>query len=343
MKMKSIYQNFKKVKISWIVAISFILITIYMAPSFTLQELLTNGLLYSVIALPFLLALLPFAFIASFYFLWKGKKVLKVLLWFISCLIAFGIMIIPFFRPMFNKHTLAVGFWFLALSVSLVGTLLIFDSKDSFRKGYSKVLLIAILLCIPTMLKQTLPYLYSPPVLTKKSIKTYNEALSFLYERNNLTTFKINMRDWIPQEVRKVMTDADLIQSMTIRDKLIKVACYQFEKNDSLVLFYKHGNRVFPPGTGVVYSINGNNPNDVNEPHINKIKPFEHLTGNWYLSQNMTFVGPRIDNLTKTPKAFIDRSKIIEGVSTEELHRFDNWQNQKDLNNTSKLVNERNP
>jgi hypothetical protein len=224
------------------------------------------------------------------------------------------------------------GFTFLALPVFLIGTLLIFDSKDAFRKGYSFFLLIAILLCTPTMLKHTLPYLYSPPVLTEKSVKAYNEALSFLLERNQLITFRINMRDWIPLDVRKVMSEDDLKQAIKIRDKLINAACYQFEKKDGVALFYKHGNRIFPPGLGVVYSLSGNNPNGIDNGYINKDKPFEHLTGNWYISRNMTFVGPRIDIRITTPRALIDRSKVIDNVPSQELHRFDDWQKQKDPN-----------
>jgi len=329
----SMFENKRKI-IFWLITICCLLALFYISNffviGFVMQELLTNGLLFRAVILLSWLALLPFAFITSIYFLFKGRGALRVLLWLVLCLIIFGTIIIPFFNIEFFRKV-PDDFLFLAFPVSLIGTLLIFDSKDAFRKGYSIFLLIAMLLCIPTILKDTLPYLYSPPVLTKKSVKAYNEALLFLQERDYLTTFRINMRDWILPDVEKVMTKDDLEQARKIRDKLIKVAYYQFEKIDNLVLFYKHGNRILPPGPGVVYSLTGSNPNAIDNKQVDELKPFENLTGNWYISHNMTFVGPRIDIRTSTPKALFDRSKTFDGIPSEELHRFDNWQGQKKL------------
>jgi hypothetical protein len=149
----------------------------------------------------------------------------------------------------------------------------------------------------------------------------YNEALAFLFERGQLKNFTMAVRNGISPE--EALTKADLVLCRKILLQLLDVESGQTERNKDLVLFYKYGNRIFPPGPGLAYSMSGGNPNNINIKQVNELKPFEHLTGNWYISHNMTFVGPWIDILIKMPKALIDRSKIINGVSAEELHRFD--------------------
>lgn len=320
-----------KVKINWFIIVCCILMMISLI---VLQELWTDGLLFAVIALPYFLVLLPFAIISSIYFICKGKKPVKTLLWFILCLIAFGIMIVPFFFEFPGVWRL--WFEFLPFPISLIGTVLIFDSKDPFRKGYSKFLLIVIFLCMPTMLCFTLPRIYSPPALTQKSIKTYNKAIYFL-----LYESKFDLQD--PN-----LAGSDVINKLdeALPDKLflqlLKTNCWKFRVSGGIAMFWKYGNRIFPPGPGVAYSLYGNNPNDINDEYVNKIKPFESITGNWYLSRNMTLAGPRRDVRIKTPKALIDRSKVISGVSDEELHRFGNRQTQKDSNSRQEDSNETN-
>jgi hypothetical protein len=303
---------------------------ISLIPSFALQELLTDGLLYAAVILPYWLALLPFAFISSIYFLWKGRSAIRVLFWFVLNLVIFGMMVAPLYN--FGPR----GLWFLPFPISLAGTLLIFDSKDAFRKKYSNFLLVVMLISMPTLLGRMLPYIYSPPVLTKKSVKTYNKAVYFLlYE----SKFDLTDPNLAGSDVINKLDDALLNK---LESQLLSISCWKFRVSGGVAMFWKHGNRIFPPGPGVAYSLYGNNPNDVNDEYVNKIKPFENITGNWYLSRNLTLAGPRRDVRIKTPKALIDRSKVISGVSAEELHRFDNWQKQKDSNISQKDSNETN-
>jgi len=102
--------------------------------------------------------------------------------------------------------------------------------------------------------------------------------------------------------------------------KLREIRCARFYRHNDMVLFYKTCSKLgYPNGPGVLYSISGENPNNLNDNVISFYKPFEKIYGNWYMSRHLMLQGPRfILNHTSIPRSLFDHSLKTKGVSFSE-------------------------
>jgi len=64
-----------------------------------------------------------------------------------------------------------------------------------------------------------------------------------------------------------------------------RVNCVRADKYSSYVVFFPRPNYVLPTSPGVLYSLDGSNPNDINDEFLNGKKPFKLIKEHWYTSK----------------------------------------------------------
>jgi len=203
-------------------------------------------------------------------------------------------------------------------------------------------LIVLLLIFIPTFISRMLPYVYTPPVFTANSLPVYNECISFVRGHEEYDDIIIYWGGWVLPKHRVAYNPvADFHGINELRDitkeeyyqltrdarrlasKLNDIMCYQLQRDNNILLFFKNANHILPSGPGVAYSLNGDNPNELNSDELNAAKSFTHIAGNWYTSKHLVLEGPRRSTRNPTPASLIDHSMQIEGIDPNELHKFD--------------------
>jgi len=110
-----------------------------------------------------------------------------------------------------------------------------------------------------------------------------------------------------------------------LQERLYSVRCVKFQRNNNMLLFYKIGNCIamstypwgsfLPARPGVLYSLSGENPNEISSEVLDKAKPFVKISGDWYMSRKLMLTGPRLNVQTSIPKSLIDHSLKTKGLN----------------------------
>jgi len=201
--------------------------------------------------------------------------------------------------------------------------------------GVRFLLLLGILLAMlgPLLLTSGLPYIYCPPTLTPKNIVFYKKCIKFLTNCPQYKIFVVDRRNWISlgqdygpvlhEELGSYFSESEADELLQLWRALGTVKCQRFQRENDIVLFYKNGHYILPGGFGVVYSLSGRNPNEIDSEVLNKAKPFLRIARNWYMSRHLILIGPRATTPASIPISLIDHSLCIEGIDLNELNKFD--------------------
>jgi hypothetical protein len=88
-----------------------------------------------------------------------------------------------------------------------------------------------------------------------------------------------------------------------------EVGCMRAEKYSSYVAFISKRNYIMPTRPGVLYSLDGSNPNSIDDEFSNANIPFIQIREKWYMSRLLvTPLFRKIDNKVPLPKSYIDHS-----------------------------------
>ncbi|MBN1456847.1 MAG: hypothetical protein JW912_03240 [Sedimentisphaerales bacterium] len=126
----------------------------------------------------------------------------------------------------------------------------------------------------------------------------------------------------------KVLSPEIIKELENLSRGLYEVDCVVFKREENALLFFKMGSAPFPDllpslktvlpyGSGVLYSMDGSNPNDTSNDILKDYKPFEKITDGWYASKNLILTGPRFDIPAKLPNALIDHSLKINDLKLD--------------------------
>jgi hypothetical protein len=187
------------------------------------------------------------------------------------------------------------------------------------------------------------PYIYIPPVFNSENFKVYKECTKYVKNHEEVKNYifktsRLDVRE-IPHEpnAQKMIRDtliriSNEHETKNLKQQLKQVMCPWFERRDDIVIFYKGSNpfipmtekeiwHIWPSGHGVAYSLNGQDPNQSNDPVLGKYKPFIRIRGNWYLSRGLLMVGNGRNYTSISPisKTLIDRSLSLDGIDPNEL------------------------
>jgi len=148
---------------------------------------------------------------------------------------------------------------------------------------------------------QILPYLYSPPALTNEKYRVYSQVVVFMKQHpesknigmgygeldigtdaaDNLVTGRRGLT------LKEVFSPGDIAQAQKLLTELSNVGCRYAKRSNSLVLFYPQQPFLQPQPAGVVFSLDGKNPNHVTDEWNAQYRPFEAIVGNWYAARKL--------------------------------------------------------
>lgn len=251
--------------------------------------------------------------------------------------------IIPTLGEQPRHPLLIIGFLFLSLVLApLLGIIacVVYLRARKFTGCLFLILLIlfltvALIVHGRIFLVQSLPYIYTPPALTPKNLPVYNECIKFVRKNDDYKNLRLLRRGWVclndnfygttDISLKEIFPEDEITEIKTLVRKLRSVKCDQFQRHDDMLLFYKAANAflpvypeevfsLFPVSPGVLYSLTGENPNEVDSEVLNAAKPFTKIAGNWYISRHLLLVGLRSDGPVSIPESLIDHSLRTEGL-----------------------------
>lgn len=314
----------------WAVTIIFLTVIVFTRP---FQLILTSGplLILGIIATPVVILIF---IITCFCQRMHALRKTILLSGIVLSIYLLGCASIVLFIYLSDVLFGLIGLWLIIIAIILgiVISSTSFRSKTKMGKflRFTSIVFLSLSLVMiaPMTLNVTLPFIYTPPALNSANLKVYNQCLNLLKSHGEHEYFKLNYSVWISlgadfemipyDDTEEYFTKEEIIKIRELRDKLYKVKCFQVQRVKDFVLFYKDANYILPVGPGVVYSLNGENPNESGRDALNAAKPFTRIAGNWYLSRKLMLQGPRTSHEEFNPKSLIDHSLRIEGLDLDD-------------------------
>lgn len=232
--------------------------------------------------------------------------------------------------------------------LGIIANVTSFRRKKPLGKFFA-VILILFLIAVLTiggkrLLTNTLPYIYTPPALTQSNLAVYNKCIEFAKNHNEYKDLMLARGGIVSIDgasyvlpkpfnighAEKVFSRDDVTELTKLCSQLLKVGCAKFQRDDDMLLFYKMAEpispmsfsgifAVLPVGPGVLYSLNGRNPNEVDSEILEASKAFVKINNNWYVSRRLMLSGPRSEFRASAPRSLIDRSLRIDGIDPNDL------------------------
>lgn len=235
-------------------------------------------------------------------------------------------------------------------TVPIVVLILVLPYSKGLVRWFLIILLILFsVISVPILLYHTLPYIYTPPALTPENLAVYNECIEFAKARDEHTNFMLTRRVKVligcsfrkddgleelvcadefagSEQLRKLFSEDEIVGIEKLAKQLHSVDSVAFQIDNDMLLFYKSFNdilpfpspppaqklSILPTSAGVLYSLNGRNPNEVDSEAVNANKPFIKIQGNWYMSRHLILASSREDVHISIPKSLFDYSLRTE-------------------------------
>ncbi len=89
--------------------------------------------------------------------------------------------------------------------------------------------------------------------------------------------------------LRGVFTDKELEEVRRISHLLHKTRIYKAIRKEEYVLFCRVNTPTRPRSIGVLFSLNGGNPNESDDDFLKKYGPFVEISKDWYTSEKLSY------------------------------------------------------
>lgn len=237
----------------------------------------------------------------------------------------------------FHSRALFAVFWGLsfvvALALGAIATAILFRSGTFkarfFSSGAFIILSVLVLIGGRAFLIEFLPYVYTPPAVKPNNIAIYKECAQFVKNHDEYKNLRLQI-GLLFDGRKRIEAQDEAIEINDLCHRLYEVGCTKLQRDNDMVLFYRMMNvplpgfspgfpSILPVGPGVLYSLTGQNPNEIDSQVLNANKPFIKIAGNWYMSRNLMLGGPRSDIHASIPKSLIDHSLKTTGLSFNDM------------------------
>ena len=246
-------------------------------------------------------------------------------------------------------------------TVPIVVLIIVLPYSKGLLRWFLIILLIFFsVISVTFLIYDTLPYIYTPPALTPENLVVYNECIEFAKVQDEHRNFMLTRRVKVligcgfqkdhgleklvcddvfsgSEGLRKLFSEDEIVEIEKLAKQLHSVDSVAFQIDNDMLLFYTANNSILPSispppaqrisilptRAGVLYSLNGRNPNAVDSETLNANKPFIQIQGNWYMSGNLTLSGTRETGHVSVPKSLFDYSLRTEGINPEDFMKFD--------------------
>lgn len=290
-----------------------------------LLGMLSKGFAYLLMnGLPFAFALFSFCVIfslltlISFFVLIKNSRFIRCVVLLLLTAAVFIVLEPVVTSPLLERH-IRVFMFSVAVIFFFGGIIWIFVDSKLLRKAAICCGAFLMFLIGPELLGAILLSLYSPPAITNHGLVAMKEWIAYLQDSSKYNEFCYHlMFDPVIESIKEPRArEGEQLRRLT--DSLYGENFLQVCRTGDTVMFYRDVITILPPGPGVLYSIGGRNPNNINNEQITKNGPYEKIFGNWYCSNNLTLGAFRARTQIRLPKGLIDRSLSLKGIDPNAL------------------------
>lgn len=188
----------------------------------------------------------------------------------------------------------------------------------------------------PYSSRVTLSYLYTPPTLTSSDLNIYKLCIEFAERHNQYDDFGLVNGNFVSIQgnlytpdallfdikLKGLFSEKDIHKIRALLKELKKANCGKFQRNGDVVIFYKKSGGL-TTRLGILYSLNGRDPNKIDSKMLNAMKPFIKVVGDWYTSRHLISKTKRWDVAPPHPRSLIDHSLRLDGIDPNDLYKFD--------------------
>jgi hypothetical protein len=179
------------------------------------------------------------------------------------------------------------------------------------------------------IIRLELQRLYTPPALTAREASTYARFIRLAqahpeYERiflNDVGTleFKQSGSTEAPHS-KGSFSGAEVCELVKLARDLRWANCVWAEKNGTCVTFVHRTTYILPMRPGVLYSLDGRNPNELPDGLIEKNRPYTLIGGNWYTSKGLVISPTMPGHAWRLPeRSLIDHSSQGKNAVASEI------------------------
>ena len=300
------------------------------------QQILASGLFLLFGHIVSLFVILAFA-IVLFRQSRHNKKTTILIFGFILSMYIMGagwIVLYIWFQNVLYRNA-GLLFTTIAIALGLVTSITSFQNKRGMDRflllTFVALLSISLVMIAPISLSLNLPYIYTPPALTTENMVVYNKYVKFVKKYDEYIEAGLSKRkdasNWgliyglsnilYGEGENNYFSEHEIIEMGKLHKQLYSIKCQQIKRSNDLLMFYKNANYILPVSPGVVYSLSGKNPNEVDSEVLIAAEPFTKIAGNWYMSRELMLRGPRTDLQVSIPKSLIDYSLRTEGLNLD--------------------------
>ena len=226
-----------------------------------------------------------------------------------------------------------IAFWgcsfIVAPVLGILGNLVFLRGKTQRRSFRAVGAILLKLILLITMGRFILPYIYTSPAITSRRLAIYNRYIEFLKDHDQYKTFQLNEFGMVhvedafyildspnsEKELRKLFSEDDIDEMREISKKLYQINCDRAIRENDMVLFIKYISSAKPKSFGVLYSLYGRNPNEIDNEVLSDNKPFTKIGGNWYMSRHLVREGRRLIPIPIPKQSLIDHSLRTRGLN----------------------------
>lgn len=228
-----------------------------------------------------------------------------------------------------------------------VSAIILHRGKKYFRYTCRIILEITVLVIFGMFI---VPYIYAAPALDKQNLEVYGKMIDFIKDYNDLNSIEIDRFGYAfinnkfdilnssyppTDELEKIITAEGVKRLGKISEDFDRILCFRAFREYDFVFFISWSSGYKPRRFGVVYSLNGRNPNDIdietfkeyrltaarsmflcdpNNVDANTLKeiPFTKIKEDWYTSRTLTLPPKQLGIKPPWPSAsLIDHSLNI--------------------------------
>ncbi len=170
-------------------------------------------------------------------------------------------------------------------------------SKPEKRKTSKGCGIVCLIPLLYLAILNLLPFLYTPPALTTQKMEVILKITTYMTatkRKHQLEDMRLTRHDvlevfrnnrWIDETT--ILSQEEIDKGLDLGEELKNVHYNSAISKGDMILFYPAVSSFLPHPPGVVYSIQGKDPNYATQPRIKNLRPFIKINPNWYSSMAM--------------------------------------------------------
>lgn len=156
---------------------------------------------------------------------------------------------------------------------------------------------------------------YTPPALSREKAAVYADFIRLIKAHPEYRRFHLNASGPSKMVIsdmlagKKGFSAYEVDELERISRDFKRINCLSADKYGSYVVFMPGPNYILPTSPGLLYSLDGWSPNDVDDPFFNSRKPFMLIKDRWYTSKRLAICPFCMTSVSwRLPSSYVDLS-----------------------------------